>query len=334
MAIELSAVLNQKNRMVEWASKVTYDFANLNTEDKEISKAMDAWVRTLGKNGDPSQEIAQLIRKAVTIDVVETPSSLIERMFDIDSIGEFDDVASVVDPKNTVKVYEGGRGGNVDRSFIDHKIIRPTWVSLIAETDVSLKDLRRGGYKTVAKLISDITEALEYKKIAKIINIADTAVTTGTAGCILETDTTPSATSAELLSTYLMDVTNGETPIIFGINKHIRAISKLAGAASFASDATKDFYNKTGFVTDYAGCELVGFSGQKKLPDGTLAVPDKRVFGIGGKMGVCTTRGTSNVFQSTDINSEKIHIKVSGFEFGIQITDVSKFGKIVLESNG
>ena len=80
----------------------------------------------------------------------------------------------------------------------------------------------------------------------------------------------------------------------------------------------------------FSGCEVLGYSGQKKLPNGSLVVPDKRMFGIAGKVGKCITRGTTNVLQSTDINNETVHIKVSGYEFGTLITDVSKIGKLIL----
>lgn len=331
MAIELSAILSEKNRFSEWASKVTYKSTNLDDKDKEISKTVDAWVKSLGSTGDPAQEIAQLVRKTITLDTVEAPSALIDRMFNTDSIGEFDDVYGEVDPKNTIQVYEGGRGGNVDRSFIDHKVLRPSWTTLIAETDVSLKALRSGGYKTVAKLINDINEALEMKKISLIFNKIDAAKTVGSAGCIQETSTLPTAVSGDMLAEYLLDVTTGETPVMFGVNKYIQALSKLAGGTSYGSDAMKERYNQTGFLANYAGCELLGFSGQRKLPNGSLVVPDKRVFGVAGKIGDCITRGSSNVFQSTDIDSEKIHIKVSGYEFGVMFTDLSKVGKIIVE---
>ena len=34
--------------------------------------------------------------------------------------------------------------------------------------------------------------------------------------------------------------------------------------------------------------------------------------------------------QETDINSEKIHIKVNGYQFGTMFTDISKVAKVVL----
>lgn len=330
MAIELSAILSDNKRLVDWASAVKYNGGSLSEENKEISAKFDAWARELGKTGDPQQEIANLVRKSITPETIEAPSYLIDAMFDTDAIGEFDDYIGEVEPKNTVQVYEGGRGGNVDRSFIDHRLIKPTWVSLVAETDVKLKDIRRGGYKSIANMITNINEALEVKKITTIFNIVDTAITSGAAGCITESGTLPTTTSAEALADYLHEVSNGETPIIFGLMKYQRAMAKLAGADTFGSDEVKNMYNQTGFVNMFSGCEVLGYSGQKKLPNGSLVVPDKRMFGIAGKVGKCITRGTTNVLQSTDINNETVHIKVSGYEFGTLITDVSKIGKLIL----
>lgn len=121
MNTELSAIMNQSGRMVDWANAIKYSPAELTAEDKEISAVTDAWVRELGKTGyDKDHELSALITKTFTPETVSAPSELIDMLFDNDSIGEFDDYRVTVDPKNTIQVYDAITGGNVPRSFIDH----------------------------------------------------------------------------------------------------------------------------------------------------------------------------------------------------------------------
>lgn len=331
MNTELSAIMTQDGRLVEWSNKIKYN-VDMNAEDKEISAVLDNWAKNVGKTGlDANHEISQMITKAITPETVAAPSVLIERMFNTGgNIGEFDDTRIEKAPKNTIKVYESMKGGNVDRSFIDFSVLAPKWVELQAETDLSLQDMRRGGYKTVATLVNFITEAMEYKKIAAILNVVDTAIVNGAANYINETTAMPTETSMKALSLYLHDTTDGETPMAFGLNKYKQAIAGLTGATTYLTDAVKNQYNTTGFISQYAGMDLIGLSGQKKLPDGSFIVPNQRIFGCSGVIGDVITRGETLTLQNTDINSEKIHIKVNGYSFGIAITDLSKVAKVVL----
>ena len=331
MNTELSAIMAETGRVAEWANKIKYK-SELTSEDRDITSAMDAWAKELGRTGhDANHELSAMITKAITPEVVTTPSSLIERMFDEASIGEFDDYREEVAPKNTIKVYESVLGGNVDRSFIDFSSLNPTWTSLQAETDLSLADIRRGGYKTVSNLITFIQEALEAKKIASILGIVDGAITNGMAGYIAEATSMPTETSMQQLALYMADVKDDEMPLAFGLNKYMQVVAGLSGVTSYLTDAVRNMYNTTGLVQNYAGLELMGLSGQKKLADGSFIVPDKTIFGVAGKVGKCITRGETQVLQNTDINSEKIHIKVNGYTFGTLIEDMSKIAKVAMQ---
>ena len=53
-------------------------------------------------------------------------------------------------------------------------------------------------------------------------------------------------------------------------------------------------------------------------------MPADRVFGVAGRIGQMATRGETIVLQETDINYEKIHIKVNGYTFGYAITNPEK----------
>ena len=327
---ELSAILDESGRLIDLSNKVKYK-AELSAEDVEITKAIDAWAKDVGSTGhDATHELSAMIRKAITQDSVLMPSDLIDRLFDTRTIGEFDDTRVEKAPKNTIKVFESVKGGNVDRSYFDFTTFAPKWTELQAETEISLLEMRRGGYKTVTAAINFITEALEQKKLKLVMDIIDLAISSGADNYIPETGTTPSDAAIQKLALYLQDVTDGDTPVIFGLNKYIQSISLLPGVTSFLTDAVKNQYNTTGKVTNYAGSQLIGLSGQKRLADGSLMIPDKRLFGAGGKIGEIITRGETIVQQATDINSDKIHIKVNGFSFGTMITDISKAAKMVL----
>ena len=79
MNTELSAIMNQSGRRVDWANAIKYSPAELTAEDKEISAVTDAWVRELGKTGyDKDHELSALITKTFTPETVSAPSELID----------------------------------------------------------------------------------------------------------------------------------------------------------------------------------------------------------------------------------------------------------------
>ena len=329
MNTEISAIMDQSGRVLDWANAVKYSPAELSAEDKEISAVTDAWVKELGKTGfDKDHELSALITKTFTPDTVNAPSELIDMLFDSDSIGEFDDYRVTVDPENTIEVYDSITGGNVPRSFIDFKVLKPTFCSLQAETSLKLEDIRRGGYKSVANMITNINEAFELARVTCILDILDKALASGD-NVFVETGAVPTEEICRKLATYLMDVTNGETPAIFGQNKYIVGMTGLQSAQYGFSEAVKNQYNKTGKLDMYAGCRLFGLSGVKKLANGDFIIPDKRLFAAAGKIGKVITRGETRAYQETDINNEQIHIKVGGYSFGTVITDISKTAKVV-----
>lgn len=330
---ELSEIMSTDGRMVEWANAVTYtkNYKDLSPEDQEISAVMDNWAKEVGRTGfDRDHEISQLVRRAITPETVEAPSALLEAMFDQDSIGEFDDVYAEVAPKNTIQVYDAVQGGNVYRSFVDFTNIKPQWFNLQAETDISLRDMRKGGYKTVANMVNYINEALELNKIVRVINLVDNTIVSGNAGYINEAGANVTETSVDALVLYLADMSLGDTPQIFALNKYIQTIAGFDKANTYANDAVKGQFWNDGFLRQYAGAVLNGFSGQRKLANGDFIIPDKKVFGVAGKIGQLTTRGETQVYQETDINAEKIHIKVGGYSFGVMLTAPEMIGKIVI----
>lgn len=331
MNTELSTIMANEGRVIEWANNVRYN-AELSGEDKDISSVIDVWAKEIGRTGkDKENQLAELITKTITRDVVSAPSELIGAMFDEETIGEFDDHRAEYVPENTMVPHNAIVGGNVDASYIEKKVATPTWTNLQVETYIPMQELRRGGYKTVANYLTYIYEALEAKKVNAILGVVDAAIVSG--ANYIDGSSAPQPTDAAVkqLALYLHDMSLGETPIIFGRNKYIQTVSGLAGVTTYLTDAVKNLYNANGFVQQYAGCKLLGFSGERKLADGTVAIPDKRLFGFAGKCGNAITRGETRVYEQEDINSEKVHLKVTGYQFGTELIRPEMIAKIVLQ---
>lgn len=333
MNTEFSSILNQENRMLQWASAMQYNKNAMTQEDKEISSIVDAWAKEIGRTGhDKDHELAALITRTLESEEVAAPSELLERAFEMDAIGEFDDWEGHV-AKNGIQAFEALPGGNVNRTFVDFTALKPEWTGLQAETDISFTKLRRLGAGAVAELLVYIREALEAKKISKIMEKIANGIADGDA-VINEAGALPTDASMQKLELHLLDAAEaGEKPVVFGLNKYIQAITRLEGVTTFLTERVKDMYNTTGFVQYYGGVELFGYSGLKKMGDGSLIVPDKTLLGFAGKVGSHITRGETLVYEESDINSEKVHIKVGGYQFGVAITNPEKIAKLVMTGN-
>jgi len=330
MNLELSTKMQENGFLVDWAEAVQYNL-DMTDDFKDTSEALDGWARKIGEKGvDKDNEIAELVRRAITNDVVAAPDELISMMFDESSIGEFDDVYGIVEPKNTIKVYESIKGGNVDASYIDFTRAQPEWKELQAETFIKYVDLRRGGFKTVANLITFMKEAFAQKRWSVLFNRAVAAVTAAP-NLISESTAAPTATSADALALYLMDIAEpGENTVILGQNKYIMAMSKLPSAANIQSNEAKEAWRRYGTIGYYAGQEMRGFSGVRRMADGNLVIPNQVVLGVAGKIGSAITRGETLVYETMDNNAEHVHIKANGFSFGTMITKPEKIAKIVM----
>ena len=332
--VDLASALQQSGRMAQWAEAVKFNAINLSDEDKVISEAMDAYLKeTVGKTGnDPQCELSALITRTLTPEVVEGPSELIDTLFDNGgSVGEFDDVRWEIEPKNTIQVFDSIAGGNVNRSYVDFSYMKGHRCELQAETEISLQEIRRGGYRTVAYMIQNIRDALDQKKMAKVMSVLDGVVVSGGANYIEETEAIPTEASMDKLSLYLMDVATGDGELMaFGQNRYLQPVVGYDKAIKYATEGDKNFFNQHGMRATYSGIKLQGYSGLKKMADGNLVMPNGVVFGTAGKIGSMVTRGETRVYQETDINSEKIHIKVNGYAFDFVIKDPEKIAKIVL----
>lgn len=328
--IEIADLMTKSGQMYNWAEKVTR-CSSLTAEENEISQVVDAWAKEIGTKGkDADNEIAEFVIKTITEPVYSKPDALIEKMFESDSIGEFDDYIINKTPKNTLVAYESAKGGNVYKSYIDTSALTPTWKHAQVETEISYAQLRRGGFKNIANLAVFAKESLDNKKIKDVFSALDTAIAGGDqVFTVTGNEAALSKTVLNQLSLYVIDhLADGDTGIMFGLNKYAQAIAGMTGYNTFMSDKMKDDYNRYGLIREYGGCLIGGFSGSRKAADGELLVPDKRIFGIAGIIGVLCDRGDLRVYETLDNNRERVSLKFTGYEYGIKITNPENVAKI------
>ena len=328
--IEIAELMEKNGTMYDWAEKVNRG-VSLTAEETEISQVVDAWAKEIGTKGkDNDNEIAEFIIKTITDPVYNKPDALIEKMFDMDSIGEFDDYVINKTPKNTLVAYESAKGGNVYKSYIDTTALTPTWKHAQVETEISYAQLRRGGFKNIANLAVFAKEALDNKKIKDVFSALDTAIAGGDqVFAVTGGESALTKVVLDKLSLYVLDhLADGDSGIMFGLNKYAQAIANMSGYTSYMSSTMKDDYNRYGLVKEYGGCLIGGFSGARKAADGELLVPDKRIFGISGIIGTICDRGELRVYETLDNNKERVSLKFTGYEYGIKITNPENVAKI------
>lgn len=328
--IEIAELMEKNGTMYDWAEKVNRG-VSLTSEENEISQVVDAWAKEIGTKGkDNDNEIAEFIIKTITDPVYNKPDALIEKMFEMESIGEFDDYVINKTPKNTLVAYESAKGGNVYKSYIDTSALTPTWKHAQVETEISYAQLRRGGFKSIANMAVFAKEALDNKKIKDVFSALDTAIAGGDQKFdVTGGESALTKTILDKLSLYVLDhLADGDVGIMFGLNKYAQAIANMTGYTSYMSSTMKDDYNRYGLVKEYGGCLIGGFSGARKAADGELLVPDKRIFGIAGVIGTLCDRGELRVYETLDNNKERVSLKFTGYEYGIKITNPENVAKI------
>lgn len=324
---EIASLMNEKGKMYDWASKVEYK-RKLEAEDKEISEVVDAWAKEIGEKGaDPNLELSNFIVKVIQPEVYDVPDELLDSLFDRGSIGEFDDYQSVETYKNTLVAYDAAKGGNVEKSYIDVSKVTPIWKHKQVETELSYADLRRNGFKTVANLTVFAKEALQNKMFYDIFSQIDGAIAGGeqliTAGGANVTQA-----AMDQLALYLVD--RGENPFTVSLSKYAQQIGRMTGHVEYMSNEMKNDFNRYGLVQFYNGVRIGQISGAKRTGDDLQLLPDKRIFGIAGKIGNLDMRGDIRVLETFDNQREQVLLKITGFEFGTSITKLDKIAKIVL----
>lgn len=310
MAYTEIAELVKSNNMYEIACKTTRNLA-LSEDEKTIASGLDSYFKKVGETGnDKDQEIAAFVRKTINEEIYNEPDELLDAMFDRDDIGEFDDAEYMLEPKNTLIAYNAAKEGNVPRSYIDARFLAPTWANKQVETELKMADLRRNGWKTVAKLTEYAVAALKNTMFKEIFDVIDAAITSG-GNYLLVTGASVTQAAMDALTLYVNDRTDGG--IVVALSKYAQQASKLTG---YNSEEMLNEIHRTGRLGVIDGVSVVPISSAKKLGDNSLLIPDRRMFGIAGKIGVLSMKGEVRVLEETNINTETIHLKFADFTFG------------------
>lgn len=300
--------------MYELACKTTRNLAMTDSET-EVAEQLDKHFKEVGRRGvDADCEIASYMQKVINREIYEAPDELLDRLFDRDTITINDDYEATVAPKNTLIAYETAKGGNVQRSYVDSSVLAPTWANFQIETDISYADLERNGWKTVATYTEFAVAEFRNKMFKYIFDKIDDGIASGAANCISVGAASMNQAGLDSVTLYVNDRANGDG-VIVGQSKYIQQISKLTGYTP--SEIMKEEIHRNGMLGMIDGVELYPISSAKKLGDGSAIIADKRVFGVSGKIGTLSQRGEMKVYETLNNNSEKVHLKFAGFEFGI-----------------
>lgn len=316
----------------EWAEAVTYK-RDLTEDQKDISVAMDEWAKEIGNTGkDTEHEIAAYIQKTLDGVIDEKLDEIMEMIFEIGQIGEFDKTTYYKDKGNTLIAYDSAIGGNVPKSYIDIDAIQPKMGHAQVETSISYVDLRKNGFRSIAKLTTYAEEALLAKVYSDVFNVLVQSISGG-ANAITESSNAPTMTNMDKLVLHLEDKKeNGDQPVIFTLNKYAQAIARMNTLTPYLSDAQKAEYAKFGFGGEYAGIPVKRFSGTGKLKDGKPILPDKTILGIGGKIGELNMRGSIRVLETMDNQKEKVDLKIAGMSYEFAITNIDKAAKVTMQA--
>lgn len=327
---EIAEVMQAPGKVYEVAEKTQYNRV-LNGEEKEIAEVMDAFVRDVGKTGrDTDKQIASFITKTVQDELYNAPDELLDSMFDRGNIGEFDDFQAERTVKNTLVAHEAAKGGNVPRSYLHLEALTPVWHNLQVETDLSYVDMRKNGWKSVANLTTFMTETLKNKMFAIVLNQVDAAIAGGEQK-IDVAGTAPTMEAMDKLALYLNEYSDGSNPFTVSLMKYCSQLRRMTGYAQYLSDSMKDDFNRYGLVKTYDGVAITGISSAKKLGDGSLLIPDKKIFGIAGKIGELDMKGEIHTYQNEDNQNERVHLMVKDFTFGHAISHIERVAKITLQ---
>lgn len=324
---EMKDIMSKKHMLFDVAEKVEYK-RELNSEEKDVAEVADEWAREVGETGkDPDCQIAAFIKKTVQEEVYDAPDELLDQMFDRGSIGEFDDTEGQTTPKNTLIAYEAAKGGVVDRSWIDFTAIKPIWKNRQVETDLSYVDLRKNGFKSIANLSVFMKEACQNALFYDVLSQIDEAIVGGEAK-IDVTGKVPTLADMDALSLYLND--RSDDAVIVCLTKYAQAIRRMDGFVQYLSNDMKNDFNRYGLVKTYDSIGIAAISGAKRQGNGNLLIPDKRIFGIAGKIGALDMKGDIHIYEDFNNQSEQVHLMLKDFTYGLMITKIENCAKIVM----
>lgn len=323
---EIAEVMNESGKMFEIAEKVEYK-RSLTPEEKEIAQISDAWVKEIGERGyDPEHEISAFIRKTLNEEVYNAPDELLDMLFERGSVGEFDDIYYEYNAKNTLVAHEAAKGGTVDRSFIDFRKATPVRRNFQVATDLSYVDMRKNGFKSVATLTTFAKEALQNKMFFDIFSQIDDALVSGE-NVINVGGKLPTQAAVDAFNLYLLDRSTDAVAVC--LSKYAQALGRMDGHVQYMSESMKENWNRYGLVDFIDGVRIASISSAHKTANDQLLLPQDRIFGCAGKIGMLDMVGDIHVYENSDDNNEKLKIQVKDFTYSMAITDLDKCAKMV-----
>lgn len=340
--IELSEVrveeMFKSGEAYEWANKVYRNSAfkagmELSEEEVAFSEAIDKMTKDAVKYGNTQarEAIAQIIVDIIEPKVFSTPNELLTRfLVDKGNYGEFDMVKVRKSPKNTLVARQSAmRTGNVDKSFLDVAQGNVSETYLQIETELPMSNLRRDGAVGVATLAIYALEAFDKARFNHVLNYCDALITSGDQ-VFDATGAITSTIAQDLLGYGLDNNVSGGTPLVVGLSNKVREVCKSLDVKHM-SEQMKDNMNTAGTLQHVGGCDMLSVTKGKTLGDGvTKLLPENRVFVFADTIGEMYTKGELITRATEDNNSEKIHLKFSGLQFGVCVTDTKYIGKIAI----
>lgn len=324
---EVASAVEETN-IIELSQKAKLN--TLEAQDKDAIEVLDNFAKEIGKSGKTSENttlISELIKKTVEPLIFQPDSSILYNIFDMDTIGEFDESRYTGLPKNTIKAHDAVRGGNVPKSYVDPGLFQTKKIGLQAETELNYSDLRRNGWKSIAKMTELARESFEQEMFYRLFAGIDGALDPLSGEQNIDTGSSLTVASAETLARYLRDMSEGN-PFMVGLSKYIDPMARMSGYETYLSDELKNELNRVGRLAMFDGVALSSIPTAKKTANGNTLVPDKRIFGIAGKIGEANMRGEMRLYETYDNNAEKVHLKFTGFDFEYTIYYLDKLARI------
>ncbi|ALS22303.1 hypothetical protein [Paenibacillus naphthalenovorans] len=324
---EIASAIKETN-IIELSERAKTN--TLDASDKEMIEVLDTFAKEIGTSGksyDNNFVISELIKRTVEPLVFQPETSILSSIFNMGSIGEFDEAMYTGLPKNTIKVYDAVRGGNVPKSYVDPGVFQPVKTSLQVETELNYSDLRRNGWKSIAKMTELTREAFEQEMFYRLFAGVDGALDALTGEQDIDSGSALTQANAETLARYLRDMSEGN-PFMVGLSKYIDGFARLNGYESYLSDDLKNELNRVGRLAMFDGVKLSSIPTAKKTAKGNTLVPDKRIFGIAGIIGDAQIRGEMRLYETYDNNAEKVELKFTGYDFDYVIYYLDKIARI------
>jgi hypothetical protein len=113
-----------------------------------------------------------------------------------------------------------------------------------------------------------------------------------------------------------------------GLSKYIDTAYGMTGYEKYLSDELKNELNRFGRLAMYNGITLSSVPTARKTASGKTLIPDKRIFGVAGKIGEMNIRGEMRMYETPDNNAEKIKLKFTGYDVDYTIYYLDKIAKI------